>query len=81
MEDSEECDRKGVEVRGRSSRIEVELTTKKLHSKKGEDKDKEEEQEQKRNDTAHRIEQRDHEVSKAGPIFGDLENSQESKGT
>lgn len=81
LEDSEQCDGKGVEVSGRRATLEVELATEQLHTEQREYEDEEEEQEEEGNDAAHRTQQRYHEVPQALPIFGDFKNSQESKGT
>lgn len=81
LEDSEQCDGKGVEVSGRRAFVEVELAAEKLHTEQREYEDEQEEQEEKGNDAAHRAQQRYHEVPQALPVFGDLKNSQESKGT
>lgn len=80
MEDSEQRDGKGVEVGGRRAVLEIELTAEQLHAEQREYEDEEEEQEEQGNDATHRAEQRYYEVPEALPVFGDLKNSQESKG-
>ena len=81
LEDSEQRDGKGVEVGGRRAWIAVELAAEQLHTEQREYENEEEEQEEQGDDATHRAEQRYYEVSQALPVFGDLKNSQESKGT
>lgn len=63
MEDSEKCDGKGVEISGWRAGLKVKLSTEQLHSQQSEYENEEEEQEQEGNDAAHRVEQRDNEIS------------------
>ena len=46
-----------------------------LHAKQGKDEDEEEEEEEKREDGAHRVEEGDHQVPEACPVFGHLKRS------
>jgi hypothetical protein len=50
LEDCEECDGKRIEVRGWCPFLEIELTTKQLHTEQSKDKNKQEEQEQEGDD-------------------------------
>lgn len=42
LEDSKQCDRKCIEVRWRRASLEIELSTKQLHSKQSKDKNEQE---------------------------------------
>lgn len=74
LEDSEQRDRKGVEVGRRGAVLEVELSPKELHSKQREDENEQEEKEQQRDNGSHWVEEGYHQVPKWCPVFGDLES-------
>ena len=76
LEDSEQCDGKGIEVGRWRSSLEVELTSEELHTEQSKYENEEEEQEEERYDATHWIEQWYYEVPQASPIFCNFEDPQ-----